>query len=282
MKNLRRFSIFLLLVSLSWVAFAQTPNKRLILKDGSYQIVKQYEVVGDRVRYISAERGGDWEELPANLVDWAATEAWAKAHAPGAAPVITDQSAAPPGSKEAAEIDREAKAEREEATPTVEPGLRLPDLDGVFILDTFQGEPELIDVSQNSGGLNTGTPHNVLRAAIPGGSSKQLITLEGYKAKVQLHVNQPVIYVSLGDGKDSKNDEEASQSALTVDTHGASSVKEKHGQSSPTQPVCDCPDAGEAGDAGTRGDEGEHAGQRRSSRSISSKLLRRYCPAAVG
>jgi hypothetical protein len=235
MKNFRKVWIFPLLVSLSWMAFAQAPNKRLILKDGSYQIVKKYEVVGDRVRYISAERGGDWEELPANLVDWAATEAWAKAHAPGAGPpVMTDQTSAPPGSPEAAEIDREAKAEREEATPTVEPGLRLPDLDGVFILDTFQGQPELIDVPQNSGGLNTGTPHNVLKAMIPAGGSKQLITLEGYKAKVQLHVNQPVIYVSLDDGKESKESEEASNGAITVDTHGASSVKEKHGQSSPT------------------------------------------------
>ncbi len=235
MKLLRRISTFLLLFSLSCVAFAQTPNKRLILKDGSYQIVKQYEVVGDRVRYISAERGGDWEELPASLVDWAATEAWAKAHAPGAAgPVITDQTAAPPGSKAAAEIDKEAREERAEEMarmPTVSPGLRLPDLDGVFILDTFQGEPELIDVLQNSGGLNTGTPHNVLRSVIPGGGSKQVIQLEGYKAKVQLHVSQPVIYVSLDSGKEP---EEASDSAHTVDTHGASSVKEKHGQSSPT------------------------------------------------
>src|SRR5277367_2739069 len=169
MNNLRRFSMFLLLVSLSCVAFAQAPNKRLILKDGSYQIVKQYEVVGDRVRYISAERGGDWEELPASLVDWAATEAWAKVHAPGAAPVITDEKSAPPGSPEAAAIDKEAREEHEEEmerTPTVSAGLRLPDLDGVFILDTFQGEPELIDVPQNSGGFNTGTPHNVLRSVI--------------------------------------------------------------------------------------------------------------------
>jgi hypothetical protein len=236
MKSFRRLSILLVLVACCGLAFAQTPapNKRLILKDGSYQIVKQYQVVGDRVRYISAERGGEWEELPLSLVDWAATDAWAKAHVPGAAPVITDQSTAPSGNKEAAEIDREARAAREEETPTVEPGLRLPDLDGVFMLDTFHGEPELIDVAQNSGGLNTGTPHNVLRAAIPGSSAKQLITLEGYKAKAQLHVNQPVIYVSLNDEKDSKNDEEASSGALTVDTHGASSVKEKHGMSSPT------------------------------------------------
>ena len=74
----------------------------------------------------------------------------------------------------------------------------------------------------------------MLRAAIPGSGAKQLITLEGYKAKAQLHVNQPVIYVSLGDGKDSKNDDEATEGALTVDTHGASSVKEKHQHLSPT------------------------------------------------
>jgi hypothetical protein len=36
-------------------------NHRLILKDGTYQIVRQYQVMGDRVRYMSLERGGEWE-----------------------------------------------------------------------------------------------------------------------------------------------------------------------------------------------------------------------------
>ncbi|AXC13462.1 hypothetical protein ACPOL_4185 [Acidisarcina polymorpha] len=228
MKNLRLVSMSLLLVCCSWMASAQASNQRLILKDGSYQIVHKYEVVGDRVRYISAERGGDWEELPASLVDWSATNAWAKAHAPGApGPVVTSPIAVPAGSQDAAQIDKEAKAEHDEEVarmPTVAPGLRLPDADGVFILDTFHDQPELIEVPQNSGGLNTSTPHNVLRAAIPGGGTKQLIQLEGYKAKVQLHVSQPVIYVSLDDPKERT---EADDSALTVDTRGASSVKDK-------------------------------------------------------
>jgi hypothetical protein len=230
MKNFGRLAIVLLLAAASWMASAQTPNQRLILKDGSYQIVQKYEIVGDRVRYVSAERGGEWEELPTALVDWDATKAWAKAHAPDAAgPVVSGQATPPPGSKEAQEIDQEARNERERM-PTVSPGLRLPNEDGVFILDTFQGQPELIDVLQNSGGLNTGTPHNVQRAAIPGGGNKQIVQLEGYKAKVELHVNQPVIYVSLDDPREPG---EADDDAFTVDTHGASSIKGKKSHSSP-------------------------------------------------
>src|ERR1700740_1949152 len=84
--------------------WAQAPNQRLVLKDGTYQVVTKYQKVGDRVRYFSAERG-QWEELPENLVDWAATEAWAKDHKPGAEPVS-------PAVPEAAAIDKEEQHAR--------------------------------------------------------------------------------------------------------------------------------------------------------------------------
>ena len=59
-----------------------TPHRtRLILKDGSYQIIMSYSVVGNVVRYISAERGGAEEEIPLSLVDFEATQRWEKQHA---------------------------------------------------------------------------------------------------------------------------------------------------------------------------------------------------------
>ena len=81
-------------------------NHRLILKDGSYQLVRKYEIVGDRVRYVSLERGGDWEELPENLVDWEATRKWERDHA------AETVEAPSPAMKEAEDLDREETAER--------------------------------------------------------------------------------------------------------------------------------------------------------------------------
>src|SRR5579875_1027232 len=107
---------------------------RLILTDGSYQQVRRWEVKGDRVRFISTERNGAWEEMPTSLVDWAATEKFAHAHtATGEEESAASADARAVDAEEAAE-----KAEMSSRTPAVLPRLFLPDRDGVWVLDYFQ------------------------------------------------------------------------------------------------------------------------------------------------
>ena len=168
-------------------ATAET-TKRLILKDGSYQSVSKYEVKGERVRYMSSDRE-EWEELPKDLIDWKATDAF---NAGRASTTNTD-------SPEARELDKQLEAElkaEEARTPEVAPGLRLPADGGVLLLDTFKGDQELVEISQNGGELNHNTGKNILRGALnPVASQKQTVELTGLHAFVQSHQTRPVIFI---------------------------------------------------------------------------------------
>jgi hypothetical protein len=203
-------------------------NHRLVLKDGNYQLVRKYEIVGDRVRYISTERNGDWEELPVDLVDWEATRKWERDHA------NQPEDDASPAMKEAGEIDKEAAAERDEQKarmPEVAKGLELPDEDGVFVLDTYEGKPELVELLPAELGTNVKTKHG-LNTLNPLAGAKANLELDGAHAKVHLHVNDPAIYLSLGARDDA---EKVLSHALTMNTGGAKEVaNRKHGAHSPT------------------------------------------------
>jgi hypothetical protein len=181
-------SVLLLALLLAPAAAAQNLAKRLILKDGSYQLATKWEVQGDRVHYYSAERE-DWEDVPNSLVDWAATDKWEK-----------DRTAGVP-TPEARAIDKELEAERqaeELKNPQVAPGLRLPEDGGVQLLDTFQGQPELVELQQSGGQVNRNTKTNIFRAAInPIASAKQTIEIPGTHAKTQAHAGLPSIYVNV-------------------------------------------------------------------------------------
>ncbi len=202
-------------------------NHRLILKDGTYQVVREYEVVGDRVRYLSQERG-DWEEMPANLVDWDATRKWERDHA---TPQPDDAS---PAMKEAEEIDKEEAALRDDQKarmPEVAKGLELPDQDGVFVLDTFQGTPELVELVPSALSMNQKNKHG-LSTLNPLAGQKASIELDGAHAKVHLHVNDPAIYLSLDPGKDPPP---LTTHAFTVQTEGnKDAANRKRGAHSPS------------------------------------------------
>lgn len=196
---------------------AQELARRLILKDGSYQLVTKYEVKGDRVRYLSAERD-DWEELPTSLIDWPATDKFERDRAAG--------SAVP----EAVQLDKEIEAENSRAEallPEVAPGLRLPENSGVFLLDSFQGEPQVLEIQQTAGDIARNSKANIFHGALNPAGLKETIELEGAHAPVQAHVDVPSLYINLADDpnqptdinqavKDSSRTPQASQQPQTA------------------------------------------------------------------
>lgn len=171
--------------------WAQQNPKRLIMKDGSYQAATQWEVKGDRVRYYSAERY-DWEELPKEMVDWAATDKYNNEREG-----VRDETIK--------EIGKADEADERES-PLVAPGLRLPSTGGVYLFDNFRNQPQLAELVQNGSELNKHTGRNILRSAINPVtlSSTQTIELKGEHARVQAHTGQPAIFLNIDTGDESQ------------------------------------------------------------------------------
>jgi hypothetical protein len=193
-----RFILFALCVaSLSLLAplhsLGQSTAKHLILKDGSYQVVTKWEIQGDRVHYFSAERN-EWEDVPSSLIDWNATNQYEKDRAAGKM------------SPEAIQLEKELEAQRtedESRSPHVAPGLRLPEEGGVYALDTYLTQPQLLPLDQTGGEINRQTGRNVLHGVInPVGGSKRTIELPGPRSNVQVHAALPSFYINLEAGED--------------------------------------------------------------------------------
>ena len=131
------------------------------------------------------------KELPNSLVDWPATEKYER------------DRAAKVSVPEAVQLDKEIEEDnrRQEALlPQVAPGLRLPENSGVFLLDNFQGEPQLVEVQQTAGEINRDTKGNIFRGAVnPIAGMKQAIELDGAHAKIQAHADVPSLYINIDD-----------------------------------------------------------------------------------
>ncbi len=96
---------------------------QLYLKDGSFQKVKEYQVVGDRVKYLSAERG-EWEEIPKDLIDLEKTEGIVKA---------AQQADAENTKADLDEKKAESDARREIRSLPAEPGVYYVDPTGKIV-----------------------------------------------------------------------------------------------------------------------------------------------------
>lgn len=178
------------LISIPNTAYSQQATERLVLKDGSYQSVAKYELQGDRVHYLSAERY-EWEDIPSSLIDWDATKKYNEELAAGK---LRTHIVETPEEKEV--------REKEEAnSPEIAPGVNLPGTGGVFLFDQFQGKPELAEIVQNGSEPSKDAKKSVLRSAInPLSANKQALLIKGEHAQVQSHSARPVIYIDIDEG----------------------------------------------------------------------------------
>jgi len=219
-------ALIAIFLAISSQAPAQDLARRLILKDGTYQLVTQYEVKGDRVRYKSAERD-EWEELPSSLVDWPATKKYEKDRATSPIP-------------EASALDKETDADRDaelSKLPQVAPGLRLPEASGIFLLDNFQGQPQLDEMPQSEGDIDHNTRGNLLRGAlVPVASAKQTVELEGEHAALRSHVAVPSIYIKMEDDPDEPPAGETASAQMSRPSLDAPRAQQPEQPQQPQQP----------------------------------------------
>jgi hypothetical protein len=167
-------------------------GKKLVLKDGTFQIVREYTVDGDRVHYWSVERS-DWEDIPANLVDWDATKK-VEAEEQRKAQEEAEKNRARILAEETAGVDQV------DSSLEVHPGLLLPDGVGMFVL----GNRQFVALKQDQAQSKTNIGREVEKtvsgiSVIP---SQHRIELSGKRSAVRLGTGDLEFFMRTADGRE--------------------------------------------------------------------------------
>jgi hypothetical protein len=173
------------------IRVALPKGKKLILKDGTFQLAREYSVEGDRVHYWSVERS-QWEEIPAALVDWDAThkseaeqasrdaELKAKIHASDLAQRTKD-----------IDVDRSLE---------IKPGLFLPDGIGFYAV-----EGKLIfemKQSQADAKISAGREVERIMSGVPLIPNKKTLAIPGERAARRLTTAEPEFFFRPSDQRE--------------------------------------------------------------------------------
>jgi hypothetical protein len=166
-------------------------GKKLILRDGSFQLVREYNVDGDRVRYYSIEQA-QWEEMPESLVDWDATHKVEAAEAKRDADVIAKV--------HARESARTAQALDIDASLEVAPGVFLPPGEGLF---EFDGKG-VFKIPQAPADIKFSKKQMLKQVLIPIPivPTRHTVSLVGPRAKLRIKAGQTEFYMRTADGRE--------------------------------------------------------------------------------
>jgi len=162
-----------------------TRGKKLVLKDGNFQLVREYERKGERVRYFSLERG-DWEEIPAAMVDWDATTK-AQGDSDKASEALLGKIHA---QEEATKIETVLDVD---ASLQVAPGVFLPPGEGMFAIEGKSVTP----IAQVGSQVKTDkkTFLKQVLSPIPIVPGKRNVEIPGAKAKTRINTSGPEFYL---------------------------------------------------------------------------------------
>jgi len=154
---------------------------RLYLKDGGFHLVREYQVLEDRVRYYSTERG-DWEEIPTELVDLKKTEGEIRSK--------SEQLR-----KQAVMADAENEFERQQAREVA----RIPQEPGVYMV--ADGEVKALKQAELS--IVNNRKRSVLKilTPLPVISGKASVEIAGEQSSFVIRDPRPYFYFRLAEAE---------------------------------------------------------------------------------
>jgi hypothetical protein len=166
-------------------------GKKLFLKDGSFQLVREYQIQGDRVRYYSLD-SGSWEFMPADLVDWDATKKVELEEAK-----LNDAMNAKAQTQEAARVVAPLDID---ASLEVAPGVFLPPGVNLFVFDGKSVLP--VSQAQTSAKVSKRRLLEQVLIPVPIVPSRQNISIQGAHAKFRLQNSRPEFYLRTADSRE--------------------------------------------------------------------------------
>jgi hypothetical protein len=164
-------------------------GKKLMLTDGSFQLVREYKVEGDRVRYYSLD-SSQWEQIPASMVDWDATRKIEAEEAKSDAALVVKvhkQETA----RAAVPLDIDASLE-------VAPGIFLPPGDNLFVYDG----KTVVPLPQAETDSRLSMSHKIAQVLVPIPivPTRHSISMAGAHAKFRISEGRPEFYVRVPSG----------------------------------------------------------------------------------
>jgi hypothetical protein len=165
-------------------------GKKLMLTDGSFQLVREYKIEGDRVRYYSID-SSQWEQIPLAMVDWEATKKVEAEEAKTDAALV-----AKVHKQEAARV---AVPQDIDASLEVAPGVFLPPGDLLFVYDGRAVLP--LPQAETDSKLSKGHFIEQVMVPIPIVPTRHSISIAGAHAKLRIREGRPEFYIRVSDSR---------------------------------------------------------------------------------